>query len=70
MLMPTLRGEARSHDGELSLPAEVMSGSVPLELGPVGIGGGGLKAVDGKAFSNGGFSAGLLCAGSFFVHLA
>jgi hypothetical protein len=28
---------------------------VPLELGPVGRGGGGLKAVYIKAFSNGGF---------------
>lgn len=44
-----------SHDGELSLPSEVMSGAVPLELGPVGRGGGGLKAVHTKAFSDGGF---------------
>lgn len=46
---------ARSHDGKLSLPSEVMSGSVPLERGPVGRGGGGLKAVAVRAFSNGGF---------------
>lgn len=44
-----------SHDGKLSLPSEVMSWSVPLELGPVGRGGGGLKAVYIKAFSDGGF---------------
>lgn len=44
-----------SHDGKLSLPSEVLSGSVPVELGPVGRGGGGLKALYSKAFSNGGF---------------
>lgn len=41
--------------GSCLCPLEVMSGSVPLELGPVGRGGGGLKAVSIQAFSNGGF---------------
>lgn len=70
MFIPPSEVVACSHDGKLSLPSEVMSGSVPLELGPVGRGGGGLKAASVQAFSNGGFSTGLLCAGSFFVHLA
>lgn len=40
---------------KLSLPSEVMSGSVRLELGPVGRRGWSLKAVYIKAFSDGGF---------------
>lgn len=44
-----------SHGGELSLPSAVMSGSVPLELGPVGRGDRSLKTIYIKAFSNDGF---------------
>lgn len=54
-LFPPSEEVTCSHDGELSLPFEVMSGAVPLELGPVGREGGGLKAVLTKAFSDRGF---------------
>lgn len=43
-----------SHGGKLSLPSEVISGSVPLEPGP-GRGGRSLKAIYIQAFSDGGF---------------
>lgn len=44
-----------SHGGEF-LPSAVMSGSAPLELGPVGRGDRSLKKIYIKAFSNDGFS--------------